>query len=79
MIKIFGPVATAAVMFATAAMPAAAKPAKGYQITYSAGRDHYCVRPLSLSEAERLGIAPYKTECHSAAAWKTMGLLVSRG
>lgn len=58
--------------------PAVANPARGYHVTYVADRDHYCVRPVSEGEAARLGIALYKTECHSAAAWAHMGLKVSR-
>lgn len=59
--------------------PAAASPAKGYDVTYRADRGHYCVRPLTLSEAERFGIALYRTECRSAAAWAQQGLTVSHG
>ncbi|MEO5937540.1 MAG: hypothetical protein ABIQ43_00860 [Sphingomonas sp.] len=69
----------AAAILATAATPAAADPAKGYRATYFADRNHYCLRPLTQTEATRLGIALYRTECHTAAAWAYMGLKVSRG
>lgn len=78
MIRKFGYLGVAA-MVALATTPAAADPAKGYRVTYFANRSHYCVRPFAASEAARLGITLYKTECHSAAAWANMGLKVSRG
>ena len=77
MINKFGFLGFAAMM-GVATTPAAADPAKGYRVTYLADRGHYCVRPVTESEAARLGITLYKTECHSAAAWAHMGLKVSR-
>ncbi|QDZ08456.1 hypothetical protein FPZ24_14070 [Sphingomonas panacisoli] len=58
--------------------PAVASPAKGYQITYLADRGHYCLKPLTADEADRLGITMYKTECHTAVAWAGMGLKITR-
>lgn len=57
---------------------AMATPAKGYRVTYLADRDHYCIRPVTELEAERLGIALHKTECHTALVWAGMGLKFSR-
>lgn len=57
--------------------PAAAAPAKGYRVTYIADRGHYCLRPVTADEADRLGIALHKTECHTAVAWAGMGLTIT--
>ncbi|MEO5493976.1 MAG: hypothetical protein ABIR08_08110 [Sphingomonas sp.] len=58
--------------------PAVANPAKGYRVTYLADRGHYCLRPVTADEADRLGIALHKTECHTAVAWAGMGLKIAR-
>ena len=79
MIKQFVDAATAAAVFAATAMPAAADPARGYRVNYVAERGHYCITPLAANEAERLGIALYRTECHSLTAWATIGFKLSRG
>ncbi|MDB5680006.1 hypothetical protein [Sphingomonas bacterium] len=79
MIKQTGYVAVAALCAMSAAAPAAANPAKGYRVVYVAERGHYCVTPLRASEAERLGIALYRSECHSMSAWTSMGFQLSRG
>ncbi len=68
-----------AAMTAMAASPAAAAADKGYRVRYVADHSHYCIRPMTANEAERLGIALYKTECHTAVAWAGMGIMVSRG
>lgn len=78
MIKEFVYAGAAAALLLTA-MPAAADPAKDYRVSYVAERGHYCITPLAESEAERLGIALYRTECHSLTAWATMGVKLSRG
>jgi len=75
MIKTLGLLSVVAVM--ATAVPAAADAAKGYRVTYLADRNHYCVRPVTAEEADRLGIALYKTECRSAAHWASMGLRIS--
>lgn len=74
-----GLIAVATIMvIVTAGGPAAAAPAKGYRVTYLADRGHYCVRPVTAEEADRLGIALYKTECHPAVVWAVMGLNITR-
>lgn len=82
MMKALGYLSLIAVMaimvMVIAGRPAAASPAKGYQITYLADRGHYCVRPTTPEESDRLGITMYQTECHTAVAWAGMGLKITR-
>ena len=80
MIKHFVCGGAAMALFAAAGAPANATPVKkGYGVNYLAERHHYCITPLSRFEAYRLGIALYRTECHSIEDWATMGVKFSGG
>jgi len=68
----------AAVTFVTVASPAAASDAQGYRVTFVAEHGLYCVRPTATSEAERLGIPLYRTQCLTKRAWAMIGLEILR-
>ena len=79
MMKKFAFLGIATMMAVAAASPASAESEKGYRIRYIAQSRDFCVTPLIASEAQRLNIALYRTECHTMVAWAKMGVTFSHG